>query len=174
MLTLLLSVARADLPPPVTQKYVRFSVVVSGLAAYPDHVVVVYPWSNSNGALTAELVQLIDGQPLGFGRRIDGAPAFYAIKKLDLEVWSATEPRDVQTLLSGAQRCSGTISPRHLASKLGSDNIVDTYTLTAITDAGCEITAGSSASSEPGCQAVGGGGLWAILMSMLGLRSRRL
>ncbi len=172
MLIFLLSVARADLPPPPLKKYASYAVVVHGLGAHPEHVVVVYPWSNSNGVPMAELVQLIDGQPLRFGRRIDGSPAFYALKRAELEAWSAAGSGDVAALLAGGVRCEGSISPRHLVSKVSPGDIIDEYTLTSLSEGECEITL-DGRDRERRCQAAPGGGLLALLGVLLGLRSRR-
>ena len=167
MLWLLLSLGHAE-PPAL----VRYSVVVDGLAAFPDHVVVVYPWSNSNTESLDELVQLMDGQPLSFGRGTKGAPAFYALKRSVLQAWAETPPRDVQALLASGQRCSGAISPRFAATSEPPSDIVDVFTLVSIDEQGCEIVGVADSSGSTGCQTAPGG-LWSMLLLLLGLSSRR-
>ena len=166
MLWLLLSLVHAETPAPV-----RYSVVVDGLAAFPDHVVVVYPWSNSNTEPMGELVQLVDGRPLSFGRGTAGTPAFYALKTRDLQAWAEAPPREVQALLDRGKRCSGDITPRFVAARAQPGDILDAFTLARIDEAGCVLVRAEEASSALGCQAARGG-LWAALLTMLGLLSR--
>lgn len=147
----------------------RYSVVVDGLAAFPEHVVVVHPWSNSNTEPMGELVQLVEGRPLSFGRGTAGTPAFYALKADDLRAWAESSPRDVQSLLRSSQRCSGDISLRFTTSSAQSGDIVDAFTLTRIDDDGCALT--SAGESSAGCQTASGG-LWAVLLALLGIRPR--
>ena len=162
----MLSLSHAEPPAQV-----RYSVVVDGLGAFPEHVVVVYPWSNSNTEPMGELVQLVDGRPLSFGRGTGGTPAFYALKTSALQAWAEAPSRDVQTLLARGQRCSGDIALRFTAADDPPSDIVDAFTLTRIDDAGCEIVGSAEDSGALGCQA-SRGGLWAVLLTMLGLIGR--
>ena len=166
MFWLLLSLGRAE------PTLVRYSVVVDGLAAFPEHVVVVYPWSNSNTESMDELVQLMDGRPLSFGRGTAGVPGFYALKRSALQSWAETPPRDVQALLASGQRCSGDISPRFAATSDPPGDIVDAFTLMSIDEQGCEIVGAVDASGSTGCQTAPGG-LWSMLLLLLGLSPRR-
>lgn len=78
--------ARADLPPPDGSKFVDFEFAVDGLGAYPDHVLIAYPYSTSNGAPTVEHAVVAEGKALSVGRRSPPVK-LYAIKRSDYDEW---------------------------------------------------------------------------------------
>lgn len=111
--------AHADLGPPPGMRRVSFEVRVEGLAAFPEMVVVVYPWSLSNGAPSVEHAVLRDGQPLEVGRR-SATPKLWAVKKSDYDAFAAsykpthssTDPALEAFFASGKARdCGATVQP---------------------------------------------------------------
>ncbi len=82
-------VARADLPPPDGEKFVGFAFTVQNVKAFPDAVLLAYPYSTSNGAPTLEHAVVQDGQPLDVGRR-SGSVQLYTMKRADYETWKQT------------------------------------------------------------------------------------
>jgi len=115
------SPAAADLPPPPGVRRVPFQIRVEGLAAFPDMVIVAYPYSLSNGAPTTEHALLKDGEPTGLGRR-SPTPKLWAVKKSDYEAFAATykptrsfedAPLDAFFKSGKALDCGVTISPVH-------------------------------------------------------------
>jgi MYXO-CTERM domain-containing protein len=81
--------ALADLPPPDGTKFVGYGFQVDNLAAFPDYVVLAFPWSMSSGRPSEEHAVVSDGKRLGVGRR-SASPKLYAMKRADYEAWKAT------------------------------------------------------------------------------------
>lgn len=185
--------ARADLPPPDGMKFVSFELRVEGLEAHPDHLLLVYPWSLSNGAPTREVGVLAPGQPLRFGRRIGGRPKVYAMRK---EAWEsvrgAIEARDPEAARDedegfpapGAVDCGLFVSPRHQVGEDGPDVAADTYRVTALNDTDCRLEKLSStpdpvAAPRGGCASCSLGATdddrpwWLLGLVALGWRRRR-
>lgn len=183
-------VARADLPPPEGMKFVSYEMRVEGLEAHPDHVLLVYPWSLSNGAPTREVGVLAAGQPLAFGRRFGGRPRVYAMRK---ETWESVraeiESRDPEGAshegdgfpAPGAIDCGVEISPRHQADENGPEVATDTYRVTTLTDGACQLQQLSSTpvpTTRGGCASCAVGDAsddrawWLIGLVALGLRRR--
>lgn len=135
--------ARADLPPPNGKKFVPFYATVTGLAA--DHVLLVYPWSTSGGAPTAEIGVLTEGNKLAFGRRIMGDPKIYAMKSAD---WKAKKGEITKLPVDGAVDCGTTVSPRHMVESDGPDEIVVSYRVAELADGACRLAIGDGEASE--------------------------
>lgn len=138
------SSVRADLPPPNGQKFVPFYATVTGLDA--DHVLLVYPWSLSNGAPTEEIGVLAEGSKLAFGRRIMGEPKIYAMKKAE---WEAKKAEITSLPVEGALDCGTTISPRHLVDRDAPDEILASYRVAELSDSACRLAIGDAEPSEP-------------------------
>jgi len=183
--------ARADLPPPEGTMLVPFELRVEGLEAHPDHVLLVYPWSLSDGAPTREVGVLAPGQPLGFGRRIGGQPRVYAMRK---DAWESVraeiEGRDPEVARDdegfpapGAIDCGLAVSPRHQVDEDGPEVVTDVYRVETLGATTCQLQKLSSTpapAAEPrgGCASctVGGEGddrpWWLLSLAALGLRRR--
>lgn len=183
-------IARADLPPPEGMKFVSYEVRVEGLEAHPDHVLLVYPWSLSNGAPTREVGVLTAGQPLPFGRRFGGRPRVYAMRK---DAWESVraeiESRDPEGMsgneegfpAEGAVDCGTEISPRHQVDEGGPEVATDTYQVTTLSDEACQLKKLSSTpipTARGGCascsvqDASDDRPWWLIGLLALGLRRR--
>jgi len=183
--------ARADVAPPDGIKYVSYEMRVQGLEAYPDHVLLVYPWSLSNGAPTREVGVIDPGKPLNFGRRISGPPKVYAMRR---EAWenvrAEVEARDPEAgggdddgfPAPGAIDCGLTVSPVHQVDEDGPDVATGTYEVAALSDDGCRLQKLSSTPSPQargGCASctVGSSGddrpWWLVGLLALALRRRR-
>jgi MYXO-CTERM domain-containing protein len=128
--------ARADLPPPDGTKFVSFGIQVNGLAAHPDHVLLVFPWSMSNGAPTEEVAVLEDGKSLGFGRRVMGSPKIWAMRK---DAFEAAGP-ELKLPADGAVDCGQSIEPRFVVPKDAPDEIVERYDVSELGDGLCKLT----------------------------------
>lgn len=127
MLVLALTSALADLPPPPGTKRVPYRVEVVGQKE--DPVLVVFPWSDSDGAPTAEL-GVVGPKGLGFGRRIAGRPAFWLVPRKDLDTARSLEDEALRAwMTANAEPCEGQVNPRHQVPSGGPDAITDTFKL---------------------------------------------
>lgn len=139
--------ARADLPPPEGTKFVSYRFVVHGSAAFPDHVVLVFPWSLSDGAPTTEYKLVPDGEPVRVGRRVMATPHLHAMRKADHDEWRAgieryPTPEALEQLFAGPKviDCGVDLNPRFsLESSDPSDEIVDHFRVTALSDTACAL-----------------------------------
>ncbi|MCA9591815.1 MAG: MYXO-CTERM sorting domain-containing protein [Myxococcales bacterium] len=78
--------AHADLPPPDGEKFVSFSFQVQNVEAFPDTVLLAYPYSASNGAPTVEVAEVKANAPLTIGRR-SANTELYTMKRTDYDAW---------------------------------------------------------------------------------------
>jgi len=93
-LCLLPAVASADVPTP-GQRPVPYKLVAEGMEAFPDRVLLAFPWTLSGGAPTEEHA-IIDANGTEFGRRSDRAKLWVA-KKADYDEWKKTyKPSEVR------------------------------------------------------------------------------
>jgi hypothetical protein len=128
---------------------VSFEVRVEGLTAFPEMVLVVYPYSLSDGAPTTEHAVLRDGEPLPVGRR-SATPKLWAVKKADYEAFAASykptfsssDPALEAFFATGKARdCGATIQPVFelpFADPRGS--AVQSFHADAIDPARCQLT----------------------------------
>jgi hypothetical protein len=189
--------ARADLPPPDGQKFVSYAFRVEGLAAFPEHVLLAFPWSLSSGRPTEEHAVVEDKKPLSVGRR-SGAPKLYSMKRSDYDAWKVSykppsdnyeDPELKALFVSHKVRvCDAAPSVRHVLSTDDSrSEVVEVIRAVAIDDARCDLDA-PAAAAEPatspkaggcaGCGAAGRGGytpgaVAAALALLFGLRRGR-
>ncbi len=109
------------------------------LAAPADgpQALVVYPWSLSGGAPTAELGVVPATGTLEIGRRVRGEPAFWLIPRDKLAELQAAEEQALAAFFAGppAIRCAGDV-PAVVSegSALGPDVIVDRFALVEVSD----------------------------------------
>ncbi|MCC6622495.1 MAG: hypothetical protein IT385_14620 [Deltaproteobacteria bacterium] len=89
-LSLTAPLARADEPPADGLKYASNTFKVTGLAKFPEHVVVAFPWSLSNGAPTREHVVMKEGEAVHIGRR-SPAITLWAVKKTAWDAFAKAE-----------------------------------------------------------------------------------
>ncbi len=152
--------ARADAPPPVGKKRVGYGFVVENLSAFPDHVLLIYPWSLSNGAPTREYTQIEEGARVRVGRRVQGTPKVHAMPRAAYEQWKqGYKPvadhfdENDEALESLFKRedvveCSVDLNPRHTVSRLSSaDKVEDRFRAELIDDATCKLSLVSSSPS---------------------------
>jgi hypothetical protein len=156
--------AAADLPPPDGEKYVEFAVVIENLAAFPDMVVVAYPWSMSSGAPTTEHARAEDGKPLGVGRR-SPQPKLWAIAKADYEAFSATykathsyEDPALEALFKSdkVKECNAVVTPSHqLPESDPRDTIIQSFRAEAVAKDACRMVAIAAKPGEAGATSDG-------------------
>lgn len=172
---LLAGPARADVPPPAGQKSVSYEIVVDGLPTDGSSLV-VYPWSSSNGAPTAELA-VVGPQPLVFGRRISGSPAFHLLSADALTAAQGLDEAALQAWFAEADdavACTGDApSPQHEAPSSAPDTITDSYALT-VTDGACSVAFVERVGGEAscGCSSASGTGSLAWLLGLVALVRR--
>jgi MYXO-CTERM domain-containing protein len=146
VLTLLVALtapALADLPPPSDQKRVPYFVQVQEYDATGDTRLVVYPWSDSDGAPTAEVGVLSAKASVSFGRRIMGSPVFWAVNKDKAQGLQGLTEDELKAFFEtdgNAVACSGvTISPYHTVSVGGVDRIVDVVHVVTLNATTCTL-----------------------------------
>jgi len=83
--------ASADLPPPEGFEFVPYGFQVDGLARFPDHIVVAFPWRapSSGGELSPDHMTLEDAKAVRIGRR-SPIPELYAVKRAAFEEFAKT------------------------------------------------------------------------------------
>lgn len=142
MLALLLALAFADVPPPLGQKRVTYTVEVLGAPADGPQALVVYPWSLSGGAPTAELGVVPPTGALEIGRRVRGSPAFWLIPRDKLPELQGADAGGLAAFFEGppAVRCGGDV-PEVVseASALAPDVIVHRFALDEVSDRSCVV-----------------------------------
>lgn len=72
--------ARADVAPDDGTRFAGCGFRVDNLEAFPEFVVLAYPWSQSNGAPTYEHPEALPGEVVSVGRRSDD-PKLYAMRR---------------------------------------------------------------------------------------------
>ncbi|MCA9569588.1 MAG: hypothetical protein KC656_17200, partial [Myxococcales bacterium] len=104
---LLALAAHADVPPPPGIKRVPYIVKVEGMTADRDPAVVVFPWSDSDGAPTSE-VGVVGPMGLQFGRRVGGQPAFWLVPRAKLTEVADLEGDAAEAwMAANGERCEG-------------------------------------------------------------------
>ncbi len=154
------TLARADAPPPAGKKRVGYGFVVENLAAFPDHVLLIYPWSLSNGAPTREYTQIEEGVRVGVGRRVSGTPKVHAMRRAAYEEWKQgytpvadhfdEDDAALEALFAREDvvECSVSLNPRHTVSRLSSaDKVEDRFRAERIDDERCTLSLVSSSPS---------------------------
>lgn len=139
---------RGDLPPPNDKKFVDYAFRVDNAKAFPDYVVLAFPWSLSNGAPTKEHALVEDGKPVSVGRR-SSAPELYAMKRSEYESWKAEykptmEYQDpaLDALFASQKvvRCTAKLSPEFLLAKDDPRNqVLEAFRVEAIDATSCRI-----------------------------------
>lgn len=151
--------AAADIPPPEGIKRVPYGFTVTNLAAFPGHVLVVYPWSTSNGAPTTEATLVKDGEVVPVGTR-SAPPKLWAVKKADWEAFAATHRPSGQyqdAPLTAFFETSGKAVACDAAPQVRSeipeadprDRVVDAFRAEAIADGRCHLVAAAAPASGP-------------------------
>lgn len=116
---------RSDLPPPADKKFVGYGFRVDNTNAFPDYVLLAFPWSLSNGAPTKEHALVEEGKTVSLGRR-SSPPELYVMKRAEYETWKAgykptMEYQDpaLDALFASKQvvRCDVKLSPEFLLAK---------------------------------------------------------
>jgi len=178
----LTSTAHADAPPPDDQKYVGYSFKIEGLAAFPDVVVVAWPWSLSNGAPTREYAVLTDDTPLRVGRR-SPTIKLYAVGKVAWETFVKTELGNAQPdndakvsalnaflTAPNAAACNENPNDIHVISDSDPRSIVeDVYSAKTLSASACELTRTSPAVSSPKSGCSQGGTALSSLLGLIGV-----
>jgi hypothetical protein len=146
--------ARADLPPPDGLRFVGFAFRVDGGAKFPDHVLLAYPASDSNGAPQMDYKEVPDGAEVSLGRR-GGAPWLYAMKRADYEAWKASykptggyEDPALKALFEGdrVRRCDAQVMPVNtLPTDSPETRVLHTFRVEAIDAGRCHIVATTNA-----------------------------
>jgi hypothetical protein len=149
VLALAPALAHADAPPPDGTRYAQYRFRVDGVAKQsPDHVIVVYPWSLSNGAPTREQTTAEDGQWVSVGRR-SPTPALYAVRKTDYEAFAKTYTTSedyqadpaVDAFLAKAAKCNLAPSPAFTLSEDDSRSAIEEiFVAQTISDTSCVLT----------------------------------
>lgn len=144
----LAATGRADLPPPSDKKFVDYVFTVDNAKAFPDYVLLAFPWSLSNGAPTKEHALVEDGKPVSVGRR-SSTPELYSMKRSEYETWKAGyEPTheyqdpalDALFASDKVVRCSAKLSPEFLIGKDDPRNqVVEAFRVEAIDAKSCKI-----------------------------------
>lgn len=158
--------ASADAPPPEGTKFVGYSFQVENMTAFPDHVLIAYPWSTSNGAPTREHSILENGQSLRIGRRSD-ATKLYAMKRSAYDEWkqsyAAPENRwedpalDALVASDKVVACDEAPFARfELAESDARTAITDVFRANRISDATCDLAVVSKPTTTPSGPSKGG------------------
>ena len=183
----LLLTAFADVAPPSGTKNARFEINVQAAPFEEDHVLVVYPWSLSNGVPTAEVGVVLPSFGLPFGRRIEGEPAFWLVPRDKIHQLLRMKDPELRGWFAGeaAMRCGGdTPRPVHQVSVTAPDVLVERFSFELEPGGTCTVhrlsspeTGGPAAPIGGGCGCATVGALgWAGSLSLLvalGIRRRR-
>lgn len=174
--------AHADAPPPDGQKYVSFAFKIQGLSAFPDHAIVAWPWSLSNGAPTREFAVITNDTALQVGRR-SPTIQLYAVKKTTWETFLQSELGGAQpdnvakdealtAFLAPPNAGPCNVNPRPtfvLPTSDPRDTVEEVFTAKELGDATCTLERQAStepvASGSSGCQGAGG----ELLIGLAGL-----
>lgn len=151
------AIARADLPPPDGTRFVEYRFRVDGASKSPDYMIVVYPWSMSNGAPTREHTVAQEGMWVSVGRR-SSPPELYAVKKADFEAFEKTwkpserfnEDPAMDAFLAKGAKCNLAPSPDFTLSKDDPrDAVEEVFTVQTISDSSCVLSKGGGAATPP-------------------------
>jgi len=153
------SPAHADLPPPDGMRRVEYRFRVDGIAKQsPDHMIVVYPWSMSNGVPTREQTTAPDGQWVSFGRR-SAPPELYAVRKAAYEAFLKTyvAPENfrpdpaIDAFLAKAAKCNLAPKPEFTIPTGDSRSAIEeVFVAQKISDTSCILSKeGSPATNAP-------------------------
>ncbi|MBK9263226.1 MAG: hypothetical protein IPM54_25920 [Polyangiaceae bacterium] len=151
--------ARADVPPPDGQRRVSYRFRVDGVAKLsPDHIIVVYPWSLSNGAPTREQTVAPDGEWVSVGRR-SYRPELHVVRKADYEEFVKThvapEGREqddpaLDAFLSKGAKCNLGPMPNHTISEDDPRSAVEEiFVAQTISDTSCVLTRVNTRANAP-------------------------
>lgn len=152
------SLVRADLPPPDGTKFVDYQFRIDGLSKFPDYVILVYPWSTSNGAPTKEHTIAKDGAWVSVGRR-SYPPKLYAVKPaaLDefLKTYKPAESFNADPAMEGflAKTAACDLAPSadfSLPTSDPRDTITEIFTAASISDSSCHLTKGGEGAANGG------------------------
>jgi hypothetical protein len=200
LLLLTPSLARADLPAPDGMRYVEYRFRVDGSSKQsPDHVIVVYPWSLSNGAPTREQTTAADGQWVSVGKR-SYPPVLYVARKADYEAFIKTyaapdesvdsDPK-IDAFLAKSVKCNLAPNPNfEVQDDDPRSAIEEIFVAQTISDTSCVLTkvtppdavgtapkgggcAGCTTSEHRIASGIGLGGLFALLVALGRKRRRR-
>lgn len=180
--------ALADVAPPSGHKLAKFEIAVESAPEGGDQALVVYPWSLSNGVPLAQVGEVRPSANLRFGRRIEGAPAFWMVPRESVKDLPRMKETELRALFDGgaAMKCGGdTPKPVFQVPVTAPDTLVERFTLELDPGRACTVRRTSSpetggrsvpaADGERGCATVGAmgwaGSLW--LLVALGIRRRR-
>lgn len=117
------STAQADVAPPKGISTISYGFAVSNAEAFPDCVVLAYPYSMSNGAPTRE-VAVVGKNGVGLGRR-GGHPRLWGVARTAYEkAKQSLEGMDVKEetvkALPGIREATLKLHPKHtMASTTG-------------------------------------------------------
>ncbi len=190
--------ARADIAPDDGTRFAEYGFRVDNLEAFPEFVVLAYPWSLSNGAPTYEHTEVKPGEVVSVGRRSDD-PELLAMRRADYEAWTASHPADGgeyalhrEALFASDKlmKCGAKVSPLHYVPGDYQGDVLDVFRAESIDAGGCKIVAVPAKSLRPsatqspvtpppqppaqGCRiAEGVSGLAMLSLGLLGLRRRR-
>lgn len=190
--------ARADIAPDDGTRFAEYGFRVDNLEAFPEYVVLAYPWSMSNGAPTYEHTEVEPGEVVSVGRRSDD-PKLHAMRRADYAAWTASHPADAddyapqrQALFESGKlmNCGVTVAPLHYVPSDYQGGVLDVFAALSIDAGGCKIVAVPEKSLRPsatqvsvtpppqpqaaGCRmGEGVSGLAMLTLGLLGLRRRR-
>jgi hypothetical protein len=185
-LVALTSTAHADAPPPDGKKHVGYAFKIQGLAAFPDHVVVAWPWSLSNGSPTREYAVLTDETPLRVGRR-SPTVKLYAVGKAAWEAFVKAELNNAQPdndaqvsalnaflVAPNAAACNENPNDIHVISDSDPRSVVeDVFSAKMLSASSCELTRTSPAITAPKSSCSNGGTALASLLGLIGVLGLR-
>jgi len=150
------ALARADLPPPEGKKFVSYGFVVENVKAFPDYVLLAYPWSSSNGAPTKEHALVEDGKAVRLGRR-SAAPKLYAMQRGEYEKWKTSykpthelDDPALDALFTSKQvvPCGVELSPKTQLDKGDPrDEVIDALRVESIDTGACRVALAKSAAA---------------------------
>jgi hypothetical protein len=142
--------ALADLPPPDGEKFVDYGFRLQNLNAFPEYVLLAYPWSLSDGAPTTEHTPVEDTKIVYVGSRSE-TPQLYAMKKGEYEAWRAefqpTHDDDEPQLAKLFAResvvlCNAKLHPEFALPKSDPRKVIlETFRVEAIDEKTCRIAA---------------------------------
>jgi hypothetical protein len=152
------ALARADLPPPADKKFVSYGFRVENVKAFPDYVVLAFPWSLSGGAPTKEHALVEDAKTVALGRR-SSVPELYAMKKSEYETWKASykpthefEDKALDELFASKKviRCNAKLTPEFMLDKKDPrTEVLQAFRVESIDAQSCKIAALDAKATTP-------------------------
>ncbi len=150
--------AAADLPPPDGVKRVSYGFTVSNLAAFPGHVLTVFPRSMRHGMPKVDHAVVKDGERVEVGPR-GAPPRLFAVKKADYDVFNAgykpTEtyedpPLEAFFKSSKVVLCDAELDVRtEIPEGDPRDRVSEAFRAVAIDDGRCHLIAAGAAAAPP-------------------------